>query len=418
MSVILKSGNSATLAAVDTNNNLQVNPPTDPDLSGFVSLAAESDPGGSPGISRKIIQLEASDDYRLRTGTDQTFFNEYFPGTVLNLNVWAQANSVMTSAVANGFITLNSGLSVAISGYSNLRTWRHFPVYMSFPTYCEIDLQFTAVATGNVMEWGLGLAALANAPTDGAFFRNTSTGEFRAVLNTNGSEQLSADLTSILPSVGVVKDYLIVLSEKTAEYWISDVLVATIDRASSAAAVTSSTNLPVFIRTYNTAATALANTIKVGYVNVSLGDMATNRNWEYVMAGGGGMAYQQQTGAATLGTTAQLGNGTPAATPGAAMANATAALGTGLGGQFSALPTLTAGTDGMLCAYLVPAGTAAFPGKSLYITGVRIQGAVTTSLTGGPVLYAYSLAFGSNVLSLATFSEEITKEMSYNLVAD
>lgn len=400
MSVIIRGG-SGNLAEVSVDNNLSVNTPA-VDTAGFVTLSAESDPGnGALGISRKVVQLEASDDYRLRTGTDQTFFNEYFPGTVLNLNVWSQVNSVMTSAVASGFNTLNSALSTAISGYSVLRTWRHFPVYMSFPTYCEIDLQYTAITNGNVMEWGLGLAALANTPTDGAFFRITSTGEFRAVLNTGGAEQQSADLVSVLPAVNVMKDYLIVLSEKSVEFWISDSLVAVLDRASSAAATTGSMNLPVFVRTYNTAATALANTMKIGYVNVSLGDMATNRKWEHVMAGSGGMAYQQQTGAAALGTTALLTNSL-AAGAGIAMTNTTAALGTGLGGQFGALPTLTAGTDGIVCSYLVPAGSATFPGKSLYITGVRVQGAVTTTLAGGPVLYAYSLAYGGNVLSLAT----------------
>ena len=400
MSVIIRGG-SGNLAEVSVDNNLSVNTPAASE-AGFVTLSAESDPGnGALAVARKVVQLEASDDYRLRTGADQTFFNEYFPGTVLNLNVWSQVNSVMTSAVASGFNTLNSALSVAISSYSNLRTWRHFPVYMSFPTYCEIDLQYTAITNGNVMEWGLGLAALANAPTDGAFFRITSTGEFRAVLSTAGSEQLSADLVSVLPAVNVMKDYLIVLSEKSVEFWISDSLVAVLDRASSAAATTGSMNLPVFIRTYNTAATALANTIKIGYVNVSLGDMATNRKWEHVMAGSGGMAYQQQTGAAALGTTALLTNSL-AAGAGIAMTNTTAALGTGLGGQFGALPTLTAGTDGIVCSYLVPAGSATFPGKSLYITGVRVQGAVTTLLAGGPVLYSYSLAYGANVLSLAT----------------
>ena len=35
-------------------------------------------------------------------------------------------------------------------------------------------------------------------------------------------------------------------------------------------------------------------------------------------------------------------------------------------------------------------------------TGVKIHGAVTTALTGGPVTYAYSLAFGHTAVSLAT----------------
>jgi len=113
------------------------------------------------------------------------------------------------------------------------------------------------------------------------------------------------------------------------------------------------------------------------------------------------MAYQLQSGAATLGTSALYTNSL-AAGAGVVMTNTTAALGTGLGGQFSALPTLTAGTDGIVCSYLVPAGTSAIPGKSLYITGIKVHGAVTTVLAGGPVLYAYSLSYGGNVLSLAT----------------
>jgi hypothetical protein len=396
MSVIIRGG-SGNLAEV-SGTNLNVNTP-DQLSAGFVNLSAESDPG-SVTLSRKVIQLEASDDFRLRTGMDQTFFNEYFPGTTLNGNIWNQVNLTMVNAVASGFNTLNSGLSVASGGYANLRTWRSFPVYMTFPTYCEIDLQFTALTVGNAMEWGVGIAGTNAAVSDGALFRYSATGEFRAVLNTNGSEQLSADLASVLPSVGVMNDYLIVLSEKSAEFWINDILVATIDRPNSSASITAFMNLPVFVRTFNSSATALANTVKVGYVNVSLGDMATNRNWEYVMAGSGGMAYQQQTGAAALGSTALLTNSL-AAGAGVVMTNTTAALGSGLGGQFATQPTLAAGTDGIVSSYQVPFAATA-PGKTLYITGVRVQGAVTTTLVGGPVLYAYSLAFGHTAVSLAT----------------
>jgi hypothetical protein len=399
MSVIIRggSGNLAEVSNLEGNGYLNVNTPN-AEGAGFVNLAAESSPGGL--VPRKVIQLEASDDYRLRTGMDQTFFNEYFPGTVLNGNIWNQVNLTMANAISGGFNTLNSGLSVASGGYSNLRTWRSFPVYMTFPTYCEIDLQFTALTVGNAMEWGVGIAGTNAAVSDGALFRYSATGEFRAVLNTNGSEQLSADLASVLPSVGVMNDYLIVLSEKSAEFWINDILVATIDRPNSSASITAFMNLPVFVRTFNSSATALANTVKVGYVNVSLGDMATNRNWEYVMAGSGGMAYQQQTGAAALGSTALLTNSL-AAGAGVAMTNTTAALGSGLGGQFATQPTLAAGSDGIVSSYQVPFAATA-PGKTLYITGVRVQGAVTTTLVGGPVLYAYSLAFGHTAVSLAT----------------
>lgn len=401
MSIIIKSGSSTALASVDANNNLQVNPPTDPDKSGFVTVTAEADPGDVTG-TRLLRNMEVTDDYRLRTGTDQTFFNEYFPGTTINGNIWNTLLLTMTAPVASNFVTLNSGLSTAAGAFAQVRSWRHMPVFMTFPTYAEVDLHFTqAPVTGNVMEWGLGLAATTAAPTDGAFFRVNASGEFRAVLNTGGAEIQSDDITAQLPAVNVTSDYLVVLSEKVVEYWINDVLVAKIPRSASSGSTTSSMNLPLFIRTYNSSNTSAAQTIKVGYVNVSLGDMNTGKPWSHVINGAGGMAYQAQSGASALGTLAQLGNSTPSGI-GTAMTNTTAALGSGLGGQFATQPTLTVGTDGIVSSYQVPIGTAAVPGKSLYITGVKIHGAVTTVLTGGPVLYAYSLAYGHTAVSLAT----------------
>jgi hypothetical protein len=149
--------------------------------------------------------------------------------------------------------------------------------------------------------------------------------------------------------------------------------------------------------------------MKIGAVNVSLGDMNQSKAWSHVMAGGGGMSYQGQTGQ-TLGTTALYTNSL-AAGAGAAMSNTTAALGSGLGGQFSALPTLAIGTDGILQSYQIPVGTSAAPGKCLYVTGVSVQGIVTTVLAGNatPVSYAYSLAFGHTNVSLATTTSATAK---------
>jgi hypothetical protein len=80
MSVIIKSGNSSNLASVNSNNDLNVAIGlTASESSGFVSITAETDPGNVTG-TRLVKNLECTDDYRLRVGTDQTFFNEYFPG--------------------------------------------------------------------------------------------------------------------------------------------------------------------------------------------------------------------------------------------------------------------------------------------------------------------------------------------------
>ena len=402
MSVIIKSGNSSNLANVSSNNDLQVAVGlTAPEVAGFVSVTAESDPGDVTG-TRLVKNLELTDDFRLRVGTDQTFFNEYFPGTTVNGNIWNTLVSTMTLTQASNFAILNAASSVASGAFAQLRTWRHMPAFMSFPVYCEIDLQFSiAPQNNNVVEWGLGLAATTATPTDGAFFRLLSATDLRCVINSSGTETTSGNLISYLPAPVTTNDYLIVLSEKTCEFWINDVLVSILTRISNAGATTASMNLPLFIRNYNSNTTSSAQVVRVGYVNVSQGDMTTNKPWSHVMAGAGGMAYQAQTGAATLGTTANLANNAVISAP-AAMTNTTAALGSGLGGQFVTSPTLTAVTDGIVSSYQVPAGSATVPGKSLYITGVRVQGAVTTTLAGGPVIYAYSLAYGHTAVALNT----------------
>lgn len=400
MSIIIKSGSSSTLASVDVNNNLQVNVPADPDNAGFVTLTAEADPGDVIG-TRTLRNLETTDDYRLRVGVDQTFFNEYFPSATINGNVWNTLLSGQTVAVASNFAVITG--SVTSGQFSQLRTWRHIPAFMTFPTYCEIDLQLAQLpVTNTVYEWGLGLAATTATPTDGAFFRINAAGEFRAILSTGGSEvQGSVDLAAYIPTPNVTNDYLIVLSEKGVEYWINDVLVSVIPRSAAAGSSTASMNLPIFIRQYNSGTASIASVIRVGYVNVSQGDMVTNKPWPHVLNGAGGMAYQFQTGATPIGTSALYSNSLPAGA-GAAMTNTTAALGTGLGGQFTATPTLAAGTDGIVSSYQVPVGTSAIPGKSLYVTGVKVHGAVTLGLTGGPVLYAYSVSYGNTAVSLAT----------------
>lgn len=402
MSVIIKSGNSSNLANVSSNNDLQVAVGlTAPEISGFVSVTAESDPGDVTG-TRLVKNLELTDDFRLRVGTDQTFFNEYFPGTTVNGNIWNTLVSTMTLTQASNFAILNAASSVASGAFAQLRTWRHMPAFMSFPVYCEIDLQFSiAPQNNNIVEWGLGLATGVATPTDGAFFRVLSSTDFRCVINSAGSETTSVNLMAYLPDPATTNDYLIVLSEKTCEFWINDVLVSVLTRISNSGATTASMNLPLFIRNYNSNTTSSAQVVRVGYVNVSQGDMTTNKPWSHVMAGAGGMAYQAQTGAATLGTTANLANNAVISAP-AAMTNTTAALGSGLGGQFVTSPTLTAVTDGIVSSYQVPAGSATVPGKSLYITGVRVQGAVTTTLAGGPVIYAYSLAYGHTAVALNT----------------
>jgi hypothetical protein len=393
---------------VDVNKNAFVNPPMTPEQAGWVTMQAENDDGTHLG-TRQVYAPEVSKDYRIRTGQDNMVFNESFPGSTINTSLYANFVSTMTSVCLNGFAVLNNGLSVAPGTYNLLKTYRHFPCYKQYTTQAEMEIQLSAApVTGNRCEWGLFIATTTAAPTDGVFFRLDSTEGFVGVMNYAGIET-TCNISSGLIGVGITKSYLIYIGSRFVEFWIDNELVGEIERPAGQGAATSSTNLPMAFRNFNVTAVSTAQTLRIGNVNVTFGDQAMSKPWGHVLSGMGATSMQGQTGA-TLQSTALMNNSPAAAA--AALANATAAAQfIGLGGIFNVLPTLTVGTDGILCSYQAPAGTAALPGRSLYITDIKLHSAVTTVLAGNttPIVYACSLAYGHTGLSLGT-AEGITSK--------
>jgi hypothetical protein len=224
----------------------------------------------------------------------------------------------------------------------------------------------------------------------------------------NGIETESASLDfATLVGASSTKSFLIYVGSTTVYFWIDNILVTSINVPSGQGSSTSSMNLPLSFRNYNTGAVSIAQTLKVGNVNVTFGDQAMSKPWGHVLAGAGAMANQGQTGS-TLGSTAIYTNAAAAAA--AALSNTTAAApNVGLGGIVNVLPTLVAGTDGIVFSYQAPIGTAILPGRSLYITGCKISSVVTAALTGGGIIWAFSIAAGSTAVSLATAEAATTK---------
>ncbi len=274
-----------------------------------------------------------------------------------------------------------------------------------------LSVEFDAIVmltpvTNNVIEMGMFQATGITAPTDGVFFRYTAGGAFVGVVNYNGAELTTANLT--VPTNGVTHAFLIRAEQEEVSFWVDDVLQAKITTPNSQGGPCQSIYQPITTRIYNTAAgTSAAQVLKLGAVRLFLRDINANRDWATTLGGLGQHGSQGQSGG-TMGSTALMTN-SMAAGAGAAATNTTAAVGSGLGGQFALQPTLAANTDGILCSYQVPAGTAVVPGKSLIINGVRINGIVTTALTGGPVYAMYSLAYGHTAVSLATAEGAATK---------
>jgi hypothetical protein len=300
------------------------------------------------------------------------------------------------------------------------RTIRTFPLYASYGGFFESVVQIIQVPqTNNVTEWGFGYASgsVASAPTDGAYFRLNAVGEFRCVVNNNGTESQSDPLNfaSLMGTNNSVHS-IVHINEDEVSFWIDDIVIAKLDRSPAGSNVTYMNNLPIFFRTYNTSITTLAQQLKVSMVNASQADIIDQKPWMHKVAGWGGGGYQGQT-AAPLGSTALMTNNLTATSPTPViMTNTTAALGLGLGGQFSALATATSGSsaiDAIICAYQVPLGNNVMPQRTLYVNGVWVQGAISGSgvsgsqIAGGPILYAYALNFGSNLLTLATAADAL-----------
>jgi hypothetical protein len=408
MAGIRVEGNtSGNVAEVDANNNLKTVMPVIPNQAGFVQLAGELSGSGDPA-GLLVEALRASAQGRLSVGQPVALLNEFFNNTALNSAIFTAPVTTMTVTVAGGSLNLNASGITTLSTVARVSTYAHFPFLADLATYATIDLLLTQNPQNNaVTEFGFGQASALTAPTDGAFFRYNASGQLLAVISINGTETLSAALAT--PTVGVMNRYKITVENDRVFFAVNGVVQAIIATPNTAGFPMYAPAQPWFCRTYNTAiAPALANIVRVGYLCIGMQDaVGLGLDTATLMSLGGRHGSQGQTGH-TMGSTALLTNGlAPGA--GAAMTNTTAALGSGLGGQFAALPTLAANTDGIVCSYQNPVPTAAIPGKTLFIKGVRIQSIVTTVLAGGPVLYEYSLCYGHTAVSLGTGEAATTK---------
>ena len=403
----IEGSTSGNVAEVDANNNLKVNTPTTETQAGFVTLASEIDAGTVTG-ARLTKALEVSENFRLRVGQDQLIFNDTFGASAYNINNWTTATSTQTVVASNGWVTTNNGGSTASGAYSIFRTWRHFPIFKQYTSQLEMNVLFTASPqTNNECIWGLASVSTTAAPTDGAFFRLDTSGLFKCVVVNNSVETASSALNfNTLVGTNTTKQFLIYMDSNSAKFWINNILVATLSIGTAANQLMSAMTSPICFRNYNNGVPAAAQKMQIGQVSYTLGDLGSVKMWADVNAGMGNMALQLPNAAG--GQTSNYTNSL-AAGAGAALTNTTSAAGTGLGGQFAVQPTLAAGTDGILASYLVTSGSTYVPGKTLYITGIRIQGAVTTALTGGPVIYAYAVGIGSSALSLATTDSATAK---------
>ena len=392
------SGNGAE---VDSSNNVKVVTPavgaTGRALAGYVVPALASHDGTS-GLAKLLRDPDISFDFRQRVGVDGLWFQDTFNYAAQNSSVWSSTVTTMTATYSGGFLILNGGSSVASGAVARQATYKHFPMFTTAPLYLEVDAVITQnPQTSNVLELGLFQASGTTAPTDGVLFRFNGGAAFLGVVNYNGAET-TVDLGTF-PSVNERHSYLICVEAGRVEFWLDQQLVGAITTPVGQNAPCISPAQPITFRNYNSAATSLAQQLKIGGVSLTVADVPQNRLWPTTCSGMGMSGIQGQNGY-TQGQTANYAN---SAAPASATLSNTAAGYTTLGGQFQFAAVAGAETDYALFAYQVPAATVAIPGRTLVIRGIWIDtfNTVVAVATTATVLQ-WALGVGATAVSLAT----------------
>lgn len=392
----IKGAATTNIAKVDINGSLQATGPSDSTKAGFQSIAFEKDAGSITG-SRAMLIPDVSHNLRLSVGLDTPTAMYNFTPTTQNTGDFKHAFSTMTMTQSGGFLNINPALATVSGNYAYLQTWKHFSLQSESGLNEEFTGSISAMPPANqIFEAGLFLGTAGVVPADGAFFRLTASGLIGVISYSGVETATSVMVASMTPNT--IGRFKICGCQESVEFWIDDVLGGKIMTPAGNAFPFLTIALPFCMQMRNAGTVTGGCTIKVGRVSGINLDLNSGKTWAEIMASQGN-AYQGQEGD-TMGSVSMYSNA--ALTAAAALQNAAAANFIGLGGVALVLPTLTAGTDGILFSYLNPVGSVTQPPKTLVVTGVAFDASVQVVLAGGPLSLVMGIAFGHTNISLAT----------------
>jgi hypothetical protein len=322
-----------------------------------------------------------------------TLFYDQIEGTAINTNLWTGSNTTMTMTQSAGFINLNAGAITTTTTHARIASVKTLPRFGYFPMIGRFACKVTnPTATNQNMEIGFAVAATSAAPTDGAFFRWTSSGLF-AVVSFNSTETVSSALSGVTAgNVAVLEVHLV---GRKAQFIIDGVLVATITATAANSGLTSVDRLPIHARVTNSGTASAAPQLQISRVTVLQSDLDWGKSWPDEISDSQAKGTYQSP-VTTFAQTANWGNAAAPTTR--TIANTTAGE-TTLGGLIAFTPTYTANNDYILFGYQVPAG------YELHITSVTVGGPFFVSATTVPAtvtLFFWGMAVGSSAVSLAT----------------
>lgn len=406
MATKIQGGSSTSgQANVTTDYALQVSLERDaennPENISGVKFYSENDSGTKTGTPF-LYSPETDSDYRLRVSQDTFLDNETFNYTAQNTGKHTYVTSTLTGTWSTAGFTTNGGAVTTTGTGMTFGTYAEFPLITSGLLYCEFTASLSATLTTNfVIDCGLFRrgSATAYAPTDGVYFRINSSGVF-GVINYNGSETTTS-VFSFTHTINKKYQFIIVIAERETQFWIDNVLYATLDTPVGQGTPYLSTTIPFSVRHAHTGTTGAAIQFVLNDYGVSAAGGNITKSLGEI---GNGMfgSYQGLSGG-TMGSLASYANSTNPTAAAPSNTALTANLPSGLGGQGAVTAAAGAATDGIWGSYQVPAGTVSIQGKRLKITGVRVDAVnigaavATTSTT-----LQFSLAFGHTNVSLAT----------------
>jgi hypothetical protein len=307
----------------------------------------------------------------------------------------------MTITLASGFLNLNAGNAVAATNVVIIKTFKFFSLFNTYPLYFDIKAKFSStLQANNVIEFGLALAASTTAPTDGVLFR-ANGGQLNAVINNNGFEVVVPNVH--VPQANTVYHYAITIGQDKCTFWVNDSIVATIPTPVGLGSPCQSNSLPLLLRNYNTGSVNTAVQLNVAQLGISLGDMDSGKEWGTTMVANGQSSISAPDGSAAVAAGTQTANIVNITGPASAtLSNSTAGYAT-LGGQFQFAALGGAETDYALFAYLNPVATAAIPGKTLIVTGVKIDTFVTVvPIATTATVLQWTIGVGGTAVTLLT----------------
>ena len=394
---------------LDASGNVKVNLTKDQTLMGGAVQFNENDSGALTGVPF-LYSPEVDTDYRQRVSQDLVVDEEVFNYVAQNTGKHKFASTTMTAAWTAGQFTTNSGNITTVTTGVELATYATFPNTGTQTLSCDMEVGFSQQPTTNTfVEFGMGLGSTATtAPTDGCFFRLNSSG-LQGILSNNGTETS----TGIFPlangsgtwtySLNKKHQFIVYMGGVAAYFWMNDgtgaKLMGTIPlpagqgRLCMAGAVQF-----LFKHRITGGAGGAVFQAQLGAYNVRLG----GSNLSALPSTQGNRLYGSYQGLSG-GTMGSLANYANSANPTAAVpTNTTAALGSGLGGQFWETATLALNTDGVIQSYQVPVISVNGRTARLVIRGIALTSYVQTTLTGGGFIAQWCLAFGHTNVSLAT----------------